>query len=153
MDRYFHDALGEAQYRVVHEFPGGARALAPLVGMNVGTLLNKVNPSMGSHHLSLREAVAISHTTGDYRILHACAQPLHHVCIPLVEFEGMSDAALLDAYARYHADLGETAQAIRDALADGRVTRRELDRVKREFHEDVQAGLEFLDRLEALADG
>lgn len=150
--RFFHDALEEAQYRVVHEYPGGARALAPLVGMNAGTLLNKVNPSMDNHHLSLREAVAIQHAAQDFRILQAEGQLLHHSCIPLVDFQGVSDAALLDTYARYHADLGETAQAIRDTLADGRVSRRELNRVRREFHQDVAAGFEFLARLEAIAD-
>jgi hypothetical protein len=152
VQRYFQDALEAAQYRVVHEYPGGARALAPLVGMNAGTLSNKVSPSVETHKLSLQEAVAISHATGDFRILLAMAQLLRHICLPLTDFDGVSDAELLDLYAGYHKELGETAEAIQAALADGQVTRRELNRVKAEFHEDAQAGFEFLQRLEGLCD-
>ncbi|MFP4615554.1 MAG: phage regulatory CII family protein [Thiohalorhabdus sp.] len=150
--RYFHDALEEAQYRVVREYPGGARALAPLVGMHAGTLSNKVNPSNETHHLATREAVAMQHAAKDFRILHAEAQLLHHTCIPLTSFEGVSDAELLDLYAGYHKELGETAEAIRDALADGAVTRRELERVRKELFEDTAAAFEFLARLEDLVD-
>jgi hypothetical protein len=51
--------LDEAQYRVVHDFKGGVVALAPLVRMNPGTLSNKVNPSVETHHLTVDEAVAL----------------------------------------------------------------------------------------------
>lgn len=120
--RELFSLLDEAKYPVVHDFKGGAVALAPLVRMKPGTLSNKVNPSVETHHLTVDEAVAIQHTARDCRILVAEAHLLGHTCIPLGELASVSDVALLDAYARYHAKVGETAAAIRAALADGRIT-------------------------------
>ena len=142
--------LDEAKYRVVHDFSGGAAALAPLVRMNPGTLSNKVNPSVETHHLTIDEAVAIQHTARDCRILYAEAHLLGHTCIPLGEFASISDTELLDAYARYHAEVGETAEAIRASLADGRVTPAEFAHIDREMMEDIQAKFELRARLKAL---
>ena len=144
--------LDAAKYSVVHDFKGGAVALAPLVNMNSLTLSNKVNPNQETHHLTVDEAVAIQNTAKDYRILNAEAALLGHVCIPLRDFAGVSDLELLNAYAAWHADVGETAFAINRALEDGKVTRAALNEVKREIHEDVQRAFEFYARLEALCD-
>lgn len=140
-------------YAVVHEFRGGAKKLAALVGMNAGTLSNKVNPAMEGHHLTVKESVTLQHTTRDFRILYAIAAALDHSCIPFGNFSRVSDVELLNAYARWHAEQGETAQAISDALADGRITRQEYGRVRREIHEDIQRAFEFLARMEAVIDG
>lgn len=145
--------LDEAKWTVVHSHAGGAKALGPLVGINPGTLCNKVNPSMETHHLTVDEAVRIQAVRRCYDLLHAEARALGHVCVRLGNHEGMSDAALLDVYAAYHADVGETAQAIRDALASGcGVSREAVARVERELFEDARAGFEFLARLKALVE-
>jgi len=156
--RGIHSQLDEAMWAVVHEFPrrarrkAGAVGLAPLVGMRPGTLSNKVNPDLDSHHLTVHEAVAIQNAAQDCRILQAEAAILHHAVIPLGDFSCVSDVALLDAYAALHARIGEHAQAIRDTLQDGRVERTEVERVRREFFEVVQAGFAFIMRLEGLID-
>jgi len=144
--------LDEAKYRVVHDFPGGAPALAPLVNMNSNTLSNKVNDRQDSHHLTVDEAVAIQNATQDFRILYAEAMLLQHVCLPIDDYAGISDIELLNAYASYHAECGETAVAIMDALEDGEIKRHEVERVRREMFEDFQRGLAFLARMEALCD-
>jgi len=92
-----------------------------------------------THHLTVDEAVAIQHTAGDCRILYAEAHLLRHTCILLGELASVSDMELLDAYAPYHAEVGETAEAIPAVLADGRITPAEFARVDREMLEDVQA--------------
>lgn len=143
--------LDEAKHRLVHEHPGGAKKLGPLVGINPGTLSNKVNPAMEHHHLTVDEAVRIQAVRRQYDVLHAEARALGHVCIRIEGYEGISDIELLDAYAAYHADVGQTAQAVRDALEAGHsVSREAVQRVRRELYEDTQAGFEFLARLEAL---
>lgn len=144
--------LEEAQHQVVHQFPGGAVKLAPLVRMRPGTLSNKVNPDYDGTELFVSEAVAIQHTTKRCDILYAEAAILNHSCIPLGDFTGTSDTELLTAYVRYHAEVGQTAAAIGETLADGRITRAEFERVRREGFEDVQRFFEFLSRLEALID-
>jgi len=156
--RGIHSQLDEAKWAVVHEFPrqarrkSGAVGLAPLVGMRPGTLSNKVNPEIDTHHLTVDEAVAIQNAAGDCRILQAEAAILNHAVIPLGDFSRVSDVELLDAYAVLHARIGGHAQAIRDTLMDGRVERNEVERVRHEFFEVVQAGFAFLMRLEGLID-
>jgi len=145
--------LEEAQYRVVHEFPGGAVKLAPLCGMRPGTLSNKVNPEYDGTALFVSEAVAIQHTAQRFDILYAEANLLNHTCIPLGDFSRVSDVELLTAYARYHAEVGQTAVAIGESLEDGRITRTEFERIRAEGFEDIQRFFEFLARLESLIDG
>lgn len=150
--REHFSALEQAKYDVVHDYPGGAVNLAPRVGMNPGTLSNKVNPTIDTHHLSVDEAVAIQFAAEDYRILTAEAYFLNHVVIPLACYDGVSDVELLDLYAAYHAEIGETAEAIRDALADGLVTRKEFDKIRTEALQDQQAMYALLARLETLVE-
>ncbi len=156
--RGIHSQLDEAMWAVVHEFPrlarrkSGAVGLAPLVGMRPGTLSNKVNPDLDSHHLTVHEAVAIQNAAKDFRILQAEAAILNHAVIPLGDFSRVSDVELLDAYAALHEQIGEHARAIRETLEDGRIERVEVDRVRREFFEVVQAGFAFILRLEGLID-
>lgn len=143
--------LDEAKHHLVHEHPGGAKALGPLVGINPGTLSNKVNPSMEHHHLTVDEAVRIQAVRRRYDVLHAEARALGHVCVQINDYSGISDEALLDAYAAYHADVGQTAQAVREALASGEgITQAAVEKIRRELYEDAAAGFEFLARLEAL---
>jgi hypothetical protein len=108
--------LDAAKYAAVHDFPGGASALAALVGLAPSTLCNKVNPSVDTHHLSLSEAVKIQAITQDGRILEAEAAALGYVAIRLPRAGAGSDVELLNAYAKWTRDIGETAEAIQTAL-------------------------------------
>lgn len=147
------DLLEDAIYRTIHEAQGGAIGLAPRVGMNPGTLNNKAYPGHEAQ-LNLCESVPIQRDTQDFRILHSYAHVLDHAAIPLGDYSRTSDLELLDSYARYHAEIGQTAIAIRATLAGegGRITRRMVREVRRELVEDMQAGLEVLARLEAIAE-
>lgn len=146
------DPIDLAQYDTVHGFKGGSVKLAPLINMNAGTLSNKVSPAMEGHHLTVRESIAIQHTTHNYSILQAQAQALGFSCIQLGDFSRVSDVELLSLYSAWHADVGATEQAIHDALADGKIERAEVQRIKNEIHSDIQKGFEFIARLEALID-
>ena len=144
--------LEQSQYDVVHQFPGGAVKLASLAGMSAGTLSNKVNPGMETHKLSVGEAVVIQNLARDYRILHAEASALSHVCIPLVDLSRVSDTELLNAYARVHMEMGEMAAAINAAFDDKRILRAEFNRIAKESDDAVRAMFELRARLEALID-
>jgi len=151
--RDFFSQLDEARYRVVHEFPGGAVRLAPLVGMRPGTLSNKVNPEVETHHLSVDEAIAIQHAARRADILLAEAALLGHACIPVDEgYQGVCDAELIHYYASMNSELGDVASEIDRALADGRFTRGEFEAVRREMYEAINAQMELLRRLEGLVD-
>lgn len=141
-----------AQYELVHDYPGGAAALGPTVGMNPGTLNNKVNPSVETHRLAVPEAVALQHAAKDFRLLQVEAHVLGHSAVRLGDYSGVSDVEVLTAYCRFNAEMGEAAQAIEHALEDHKVTRRELDRIRTEGREMIQAWLELENRLMGLCD-
>jgi len=61
----------DAAYHTVHDYPGGAEALAPRMGMSAAVLRNKVNPNNTTHHLTYAEAQRIVALTGDVRMLQA----------------------------------------------------------------------------------
>ena len=148
------DALADAIYRTVHNgHPRGAVGLGPLIGVRASYLQNKADPAHDAE-LTLRESIPLMRETGDLSILATLAAAVDHAVIPVGDFSKTSDAALLDLYCEYHADLGQTAEAIRDALghAHARITRADVRRVRREMLEDIQAGLAFLARLESLAE-
>lgn len=144
------DAIDEAGYALVHDFPGGAPKLAPRVGMNVGTLLNKANPGQERHQFTVREALAIQSLLGVTTMIDAEAQVLGGVFIRLGPFAVVSDTELLNLYAKYHAEIGETAEAIRAALDDGFVSLAEYERIERECFDDAKAMFELLGRIRSL---
>lgn len=148
--------LDDAMYKTVHQYgspkDGGAVKLAQLVGMNAGTLSNKVNPAMETHKLSVAESVAIQNTCNDFRILYAEANALRHICIPAPDFDLVSDVELLNAYTNLHSEIGELATAINDSLQDRHVTRTEFNRIQKEGTEAIQAYYQLLNRLETLID-
>lgn len=146
------DTIDKAIYGLIHDYKGGATQLAPLVNINPGTLSNKANPDMKNHHLTVKEAVAIQQVTQDFRILEAEAAALNHAVVPLGNFEGVSDLEVLTAYANYHSEIGQTSVVVAETLNDIRVTREEFNTVRTELFESFSAGLEFLNRLEALID-
>ena len=145
------DDLDHAIYRTVHDYRGGAPALAPLVGMNAGTLTNKADPAMEGHQLSVRQAIAIQHATGSRRIIEAEAALLHGAFVPLGDYSDLTDLELLESYAQWHAAIGRTAEAVRGAVAERRISPEAVRQVRRELYADAARGFEFLARLEALA--
>jgi hypothetical protein len=153
------DPVDRAMYDTVHEFVDrggkrrGAVALAPKVGMQPGTLSNKVNPLMDTHQLGVRESLPLQLATKDFRILQACAQVLGHCVYALPDdCENTSDVELLSQYAEFHATVGLHSTSIRDALKDGRIQSSEVAAVRQAFDSLVRSGLCVLLRLEALTD-
>jgi len=152
-----YSQLDEAKHAVVHDYlrdrnsrQRGASALAPLVGMNPGTLCNKVNPLIDTHHLTVDEAVAIQNAAHDYRILEAEANTLGFIILPVGDFDLVSDMELLDAYTALHERLGCHAKTLHETLADGKVERSEAEQVRRALFEAIQEGFELQRRLEGL---
>lgn len=152
------DRLDRALYDTVHGYVDrkarsrGAVALAPKVGLQPGTLSNKVNPQMDTHQVGLRESIPLQLAAGDYRILAAYASVLGHVVYALPGDAIASDLELLTQYSEFHANVGKHSGVIREALRDGRISAAEIASVRQAFEELVRSGLSVLHRLEALAD-
>lgn len=147
--------IQEAAYRMVHEFRegkpnSGASALAPLVGKTPRSLDNEVNPDATGAKLGIEDAITLMHASQDFRLLEAMAAALGFAVVKIGDFSGLSDVQLLDAYAQWNTEVGQTHDTIRRALESGDVDDAELAEVRREMFEDFQAELGVLARLEAL---
>ena len=144
-----------AKQKTVKSFKGGATALAPLLNIHHASVLsNKVNPHNETHHLTVNESVTLQAITQNFSILHACANVLGFVCVPIPteELQDTSDMELLTVWAEWQAEAGETAQEIRNALKDKKITQAELKKIKKEVFEDIAREMEMLQRLEAVAE-
>lgn len=140
----------DAAYHTAHDYPGGIPALAPRLGISKNVLKNKVDPKQEWHKLTLDEAVRLQAFTGDVRVLQAMAEQLGFVCIPVPQFEGISDIELLDAYTAMVADEGQFAVDFRSALKDGEISRREFETMRDDIHRQQQHEMELLARIESL---
>lgn len=123
--------VDDAAYAVVHDYPGGASALAPRMGMSAAVLNSKVNPNTTTHHLTLREAQKLTTLTGDPRILRAAAQETGRIVLdaPNGDDAAASDMAVLELVAAVGGTQGELFTTIFQSLADGTLTGAELQRV------------------------
>ncbi len=145
----------DAIHHVVHDFPGGAEALAPRIGRGAQVLRNKVTLEgvagvRRSHEPTLADVAAITRITGDLRVLDALAAEVGAVVLRLPTIDALGDSALLDMVLTANDEYGRACAALRDALADGEVDRLEFDRLERETLESVRAQLELLDRVRGL---
>lgn len=142
-----------AAYSAIHDFKAGAQCLATQLGMPLSTLYNKVNSSIDSHQLTMREAISLMAITRDYRLLAAIAQTLGHVAIPVIESDvATGDAELLSLYARLHRQLGNFSGSIEDALRYGTISREDIKGIEHDFFEAITAGLTFISRMGEIAD-
>lgn len=142
--------LALVAYRVAHGYPGGIPALAAAMAVSKNVLQNKVNPRNDTHHLTLEEAATIGDIADSDEIAHAFAARRNLVCIPLPDYDGLSDLEMLDLHLSLQKEAGEWAVAIQKALADGMVDAGEFARIEREFRDYQAAAAELMSRLKSI---
>ncbi|MCU4481333.1 phage regulatory CII family protein [Acinetobacter ursingii] len=127
----------DAAYHTVHDFLGGASALASRLGIKSPAVLNsKVNPNTHTHHITLLEAVKLMEITGDYRILQEICAQLGKVAIDLPDIpESKRDTSLMDTFLYLAIHKGNVSKTFREMMADGRITQGEAIDMSRVIHE------------------
>jgi len=143
----------DAFYAVVHDYPGGAEALAPRMGYSAAVLRNKADPKKDSNKPLLRDADAVSGLTGDYRILQALAHK-HGFLLVKAPHGAMEscDMAVLEEVVGLSVANGQYMVTIQTALADGKVDRMELAKIN-EAKRMLQTKAESLSlRIEGMAE-
>lgn len=147
-----------AAWQTVHQYKDpksgqrGAAVLGPKLGKSANSLSNEVNPDVGTHKPGLEDSITLQLITGDFQVLRAYANALHHVAIPLPDFETVSDVELLNQFAAWPAALGRTCQEIHSSLEDGRVDPIELRMVKARGFAHIAKFFQFLQRMEQIAE-
>ncbi|MCG8991797.1 hypothetical protein LH427_01920 [Laribacter hongkongensis] len=139
----------DAAYMTVHEYPGGAPALAPRLGMGSKVLCNKVRQTCDTHHFTLREADSLMGVTGDLRILHALASKHGGIFVESPEGEA-SDSALLELVAKIWAGHGDVGTEVSAALEDCRIESHEVERIRRAVYRTQMAMATLVMRLEGM---
>lgn len=120
----------------------GVPALAHRLGKSPQVMYAKLTESVEHKTPSLREAVAITHITGDLGLLRDWARAEGGVFIPLPS-QSAGDEDVLDDLIRLTESLGDFAHRLRDARADGVVT-------PLEFEEQLVAASEIHANLQRL---
>lgn len=117
---------------LMRDFPGGARAVAAMIGMRDTILADKCRPSDRGHHLMVNEALSIQIATGDHRILFAEAEELGYM---LVKLPSIDDSDFTTEALRTVKEFGDFIGKCGEVLEDGKVSRNELRAVEKELIE------------------
>lgn len=144
--------IRDAAHLTVHNYPGGSLSLAPRLGIAASSLREKVNPHRNDKSLTLEETDRLMHITGNHEILRAMCEE-HGYLPPILMPECIvSDEALLEQYANLITQLGEFSSAFNVALKDGRITKREVARMRKEMMDFFAAGATLMNRIEQIAE-
>jgi hypothetical protein len=142
----------DAFHQTVHGAPGGCETVAPRLGMSAAILRNKANPNSATNKPMLDDADRLMGITGDHRILHALAQNHGYVCFRMGEDATASDMAVLELVTQVWTTNGEVGAEVNRTLADGRVDRAEVERVRTAVYRAQQALLEVVARLDGMSE-
>ena len=140
-------AVLDAAFNLIHDYPGGANALAPRIGKNATSLCHEAR-GQGTAKLGLSDALKMSVLTGDARILNAFAGELGYAVIPLSPVAAGEGG--IERLAQLAAEFAGVVQTTAKALADGRVTATELRNVEREWSELVAVGQQMVAHMATL---
>lgn len=128
--------ITDAAYNTVHDYPGGASAIAPRLGIKSPAVLNsKVNPNTDTHHLTLAEASKIMAITGDFRILQSLNAEHGKVSIDLPVIPECRDMALTDLVLSIGMGGGDVCAVFKEMMADGRITQGEAMDMSKVIHQ------------------
>lgn len=133
----------DAAFLIAQEMPGGVPALAQRMGVSANTLQHKLNPNNTTHHLTLKEAVALQAVSGMPYVLHAMAAGLDYICLRARPNDSEGDA--VEAFMRVQQAMGELTAAAADVFLGGKTTvsRNELRRIEH-FANDAMATISHL---------
>lgn len=141
--------IRDAAYHTVHDYPGGASALALRLGKSCTTLNHEVKPPAGSSaKLGLLDAVKIMEMSGDHRVMHAIAARLGQMVIPLPQLDADSPGA--NHLADVAREFAEVMQEVALGAADGRISDNERARIERSWGELLVAGQRMLAHFASL---
>jgi hypothetical protein len=127
-------------------FGYGMEDLASHSGMKYDVLRAKLNPGNDRNHLTLKESVLIQAVSGRCDILHAMANELGHVAIPLPDIKQTN---FPNALANACAEFGDYIRRANESMSDGNVTPNEMKRLDKELTEMIATASMLHSILEA----
>lgn len=139
-----HNAVASYQ----HNGKSGAVAMAERIGKPARVINNETNDDYDGAKLGLTTAYLIDCELANPAILYKYAELLHHVCFPLPTPEiNSSDDELLSKFSQWQAAMGKTCIAINEALADGRITKKESSLITDAGFAHMRKFMEFVETI------
>lgn len=141
-----------AAFNVVHDHPGGAEALAPLLSKAGATLSHEVNPNYPTYKLRLVDAAKITLITKDCRILNAFAAmcgyypPAPMLVAPM---EDLGLAELMRRCGKVATEAGDVIGQFHERGADGDISPNDAAAIQEEIDQAIQALSAFSEALRA----
>ena len=142
----------DAAYATVHDYKGGAAALAPRISKKLteAVLNSKVNPNTTTHHLRLDEAVKIMVLTGDHQILDAICAELGKVAIDTPNEDEVSDSSVFKHLLESGQHQGNFYSELHKALEDGVITDSEYASVQAEAYKYQKSVSSIVKKIELM---
>lgn len=145
----------DAAYHTVHDFKGGASALAVRLGIKSPAVLNsKVNPNTDTHHITLLESLKLMTFTHDYRILQSLCAAVGKVAIDLPDIpECQRDMSLMEIMLNVAIKKGDITKTFKNMMADGRITTGEARDMSKVVQEMIQQLMTLEQQINRCVDG
>jgi len=138
--------------RAAKSHRGGIEAVAAVFGVNGQVLRNQLS-GLERHHLTLDMAENIVDLCDSDELANAAAMMRGGVFLKLpVDMLPASDLAVLELVTHVWRANGDVGKAVDEALADGRVDRSEITKVRKAIYLVQQAMTAMLGRLEEMAE-
>ncbi|MCG2586521.1 hypothetical protein LZ005_19460 [Massilia sp. TS11] len=120
--------------------------------MSAAVLRNKANPNHSHNVPSLIDADTAMGLTANFAVLHALCANHGHVAIRIDDNVGASDLAILELVTHVWKSNGDVGAEVNAALADGRIERHEVDRVRAAVYRVENAMHQMLERLNSMCE-
>lgn len=129
----------DALYHTVHDFDGGAEALAQRLGKRGTSLCHEVRPPANSTaKAGLLDAMKVMDITGDHRTLHAMNAHLGYMAVRLPNLDLASESTMAHL-AAVSKEFNDVVQAAALSAADGVITDNELAALQKQAGELIAA--------------
>lgn len=138
----------KALLHVATQFPGGHSAAAAFLGMDRTQFRNRLYEIKGQR-LMLDDQVALSVASDSNAWIDALCEAHGGVFVRVVDGP-VGDLSVLESISVVWKEIGDVGGCVQSALADSRVNKHEVDALKQQTREAIQALLGLQSKLEAL---
>lgn len=148
----------DATYDCAIDAPGGIPGTARALGMSASTLRQQLERRTTTHELQLRTFRRLLRYFREVRLpnwsraLHALCWELDHICIPVPDTVAGSCMELSQGVVKIAEEVGDIARETGKALADGRITSKEAERLDREIEQLMSVLASFRHSIRASVD-
>jgi hypothetical protein len=118
--------LQMACYHAVHDYPGGAAAIAAMSGTDMPVLQKKLNPNLDTHKINVRDLQTICEVTQDERVLQTICSYYDASYFLLPDAKEISQETLLQQGADLTGEVAKLMQTVSQSVIDGKVNQDEV---------------------------